>query len=290
MDRLLLVAALTAVIHFIYTLSYAVRIAGVRTQRLATAISLFNVIFLLATTANTIQAPLLSSIVEQAINTGQAQLLGRLPVDQLIYQQAYKVQLAILEKDIRIVIAAATVGTLLGASLIPSFVNIFIRATYIFEETGSVPRMLGMIIFSPRRMINLTGQMQFARKNHLKFAAKRRPSIPKTFLALNIVVTGVFTTGVVSALYAGALFPSYRTTAALLTAVVNGVATVLSATVVEPTAAAITDQALRGDRSEEDVKQMTLYLTITRLLGTFLAQLIFLPASYFIKFVAALLA
>jgi hypothetical protein len=47
---------------------------------------------------------------------------------------------------------------------------------------------------------------------------------------------------------------------------------------------------MRGDRSEEDVKQMTLYLSATRTLGTVLAQLIFIPAAYFIKFVASLLA
>ncbi|HOV78990.1 MAG TPA: lipid II flippase Amj family protein [Bacillota bacterium] len=290
MDRLLVVAALTAVIHFIYTLSYAVRISGVRTRRLATAISLFNVIFLLATTANTFQAPLLSSIVERAINAGQAQAGARLPAEQLIYQPAYRVQLAVLERDIRLVIAAATVGTLAGASMIPSFVNIFVRATYVFEETGSVPKMIGMFLFSPRRIVKLTGRVRVTRKNPFKLAAARGPAIPKTFLALNIVVTGVFTTGVVSSLYAGALFPSYRTTAALLTAVVNGVATVLSATVVEPAAASITDQALRGDRGEGDVSQMTLYLTVTRFLGTILAQLIFLPASHLIKYVASLLA
>jgi hypothetical protein len=76
----------------------------------------------------------------------------------------------------------------------------------------------------------------------------------------------------------------------LLSAVVNGVATILAATVVEPTAAAITDRALREDRGEEEVKKMVLYLTFTRILGTVFAQLIFLPAAYFIKYVATLLA
>ena len=42
MERLLIVAALTAVIHMINTLIYAVRISGVRTQRLATALSLLT--------------------------------------------------------------------------------------------------------------------------------------------------------------------------------------------------------------------------------------------------------
>jgi len=290
MDRLLVVAVLTAVIHLINTLTYSVRLSGVRTRRLATAVSLFNVIFLLASTANTIQGPLLSSIVERAINIGEAQARGRIPADQLIYQPVYQEQLVLLEQNIRFVIAAATVGTLVGTILIPAFVRIFIRAIFLFEETGSVPRMIGMVIVSPRRIFQLTRQVCLPRKDSLKLITARRISIPKGFLILNIIVTGVYTTGVLSSLYAGALFPEFRSTAALLSAVVNGIATVLAATVVDPTAASITDQALRGERSEDDVKQMALYLSCTRILGTIFAQVIFLPSACFIKHIAAWLA
>lgn len=290
MDRLLLVAVLTAVIHLINTLTYSVRLSGVRTGRLATAVSLFNVIFLLASTANTIQGPLLSSIVEQAINIGEAQSRGKIPADQLISQPVYLEQLALLDQNIRLVIVAATVGTLLGAVFIPAFVRIFIRAICLFEENGSVPRLIGMVLFSPRRFWRLSRQFYLPRRNSLKYVTARRIALPKTFLLLNIVVTGIYTTGVLSALYAGALLPSFRSTAVLLSAVVNGIATVLAATVVDPTAAAVTDQAIRGKRSEEDVKQMVVYLTVTRILGTVFAQVIFLPAAYFIKYVATWLA
>jgi len=138
--------------------------------------------------------------------------------------------------------------------------------------------------------------MKFGGQNYLpgrtsfKNAVKRKIVIPKTFLFLNIIVTGIYTTGILSAIYAGALFPGFRSTATLLSAVVNGIATILAATVVEPTAAAITDQAIREDLGEEDVKQMVFYLTLTRVLGTVFAQLIFLPSAYFVKYVATLLA
>jgi hypothetical protein len=289
MERLLAVAVLTAIIHLINTLVYAVRISGVRTQRLATAFSLFNVIFLLASTANSIQGFLLASIVEKAIKTAQTET-GISVLEQLVQHPAYQIQLSIIDHNIRLIIAAATLGTLIGAALIPAFVNIFTRAIYLFEETGSVPRMLGMVIFSPRRVLELAGEMRLPAKKTFKLAAVRRLAIPKTFLILNFFVTGIYTTGVLSALFAGALFPDFRAAAATLSAVVNGLATILSATVVDPTAAAITDQALRGERSEDDVKQMALYLSITRLLGTGFAQLIFVPSAYFIKYMASLLA
>ncbi len=290
MERLLIVAVLTAVIHFINTLIYAVRISGVRTGRLATAFSLFNVVFLLASTANSIQGFLLASIVEQAIKTGQELSGGMIPPGQLLHYPAYQVQLGLLDHNIRLVILAASLGTVVGAFLIPAFVNIFVRAIFLFEETGSVPRMVGMVLFSPRRVFKLTGRLYLPRKKTFNLTVAKKISIPKTFLFLNLIVSGIYTTGVLSALYAGALYPDFRTTAASLSAVVNGVATILAATVVEPTAASITDQAVRGDRSENDVKQMALYLAVTRLLGTFFAQLIFLPAAYLIKFAASMFA
>ncbi len=289
MERLLIVAALTAVIHFINTLAYAMRISGVRTRRLATGLSIYNVIFLVASTANTIQAPILASIVEIVIKTGQTQAGVRVTDAQLINSAAYQALLVSLTQNIRIVILAATVGTVIAAALIPVFVNIFNRAIFSFEETGSVPRMLGSIIISPRRFMRTGGQIDQPGKKSFKIAPKKKVAIPKTFLFLNIIVTGVYTTGVLSAIYAGALFPNFRSTAALLSAVVNGVATILSATVVEPTAAAITDQAMRGERGEEDVKQMVIYLALTRILGTALAQLIFVPAAYLVKYAASLL-
>lgn len=289
MERLLVVAVLTAIIHLINTLNYAVRISAVRTRRLATALSLFNVIFLLASTANSIQGFLLESIVEKAIKAAQTET-GISVLEQLVRHPAYQAQLSIVEHNIRLVIASASIGTLIGAALIPAFVVIFIKAIYIFEETGSVPRMLGMVILSPRRVFSSTGNMRLPGKKTFKLASGRRLAIPKTFLFLNFFVTGIYTTGVLSSLFAGALFPDFRAAAATLSAVVNGLATILAATVVDPTAANITDQALRGERSEDDVKQMALYLTITRLLGTVFAQLIFVPSAYFVKYIASLLA
>lgn len=290
MDRLLAVAILTAVIHLINTLTYSVRLSGVRTGKLATAFSLFNVIFLLASTANSIQGPLMASIVERAIKAGSVQISGKITGAELLSQPLYQAQLAFLEHQIRFIILGATVGTIIGAALIPAFVHIFIRAITLFEECGSVPQLIGKVLMSPGLLFSRSRRLNLPSRNSFKLLTVRRLAIPKTFLVLNIVVTGAYTIGVLSSLYAGALFPDFRQTATVLSPVINGVATVLAATIVDPTAAAITDQALRGERSEDDVKMMSLYLAGTRILGTLFAQVIFLPAAYFVKFIAQWLA
>lgn len=287
--RLIIVAALTALIHLINTLIYSVRLSGVRTRRLATAISLFNVIFLISSTAHMIQAPLLSTIVERAINEALAQTAHPERVAEVVQTAFYQTQLEMLAGEIRLVILAATLGTVLGMILIPLFVPLFSRTILVFDQVGSVPRLLGMALFSPRRVWRILAGARLPRPKNLRGAALERLPIPKEFLVTNVIVTGIYTTGVLSALYAGALFPQYRSTAVLLSAIVNGFATVLVATVVDPTAARITDQAMEGQRSERDVKVMVMWLAVTRLLGTLLAQLLFIPAALVIRWVAQLL-
>ncbi|MEW6446801.1 MAG: lipid II flippase Amj family protein [Bacillota bacterium] len=285
-NHLLAVVALTVLIHLVHTLIYSVRLSGVRTGRLATAYSLFNLIFLIASSANTIQAPLLSSLVEQAINRGLAAVPPRAPAEVLLTSPVYRQELVLLDYNIRLVILAATLGTALGGLLIPAFVRVFSRTILLFEEVGSVPRLI-IFALSPRRFYKALKEMRPAAPQALRLAIRQRSSIPKGFLLLNVLITGIYTTGVLSALYAGALFPYYRTTATLLSPIVNGIAAVLLATVVDPTAAMLTDQALRGKRDEGDIRQMVAYLAVTRFSGTLLAQALFLPAAHFIRYVAA---
>ncbi len=288
MDRLLAVVVLTAIIHLINTLIYAVRPAGVITRRLATAYSLFNVIFLVAQTANMLQAPLLGSIIDLAVGRGvEAAGSGVNLLNTPVYQQ----ELLILDYQFRTIILGATVGTLIGALFIPMFITFFVKGIDVFGEVKSIPKMLGMMIFSPRKIARMAkSAVRIPNRQFFKQALSEKVTIPKKFLILNIFITGIFTTSVLSSLYACALYPEFRTTASMLSGIINGIATILFATVVDPTAAGLTDQALRGERPEADIKQMSFYLALTRFLGTILAQLFFVPAAWIIKYVAEMIA
>jgi len=59
--NLLFICLLTLVIHVVGTLAYAVRIAGVRTRRIAISFSLFNILALISRTSNSFQGPFLAS-------------------------------------------------------------------------------------------------------------------------------------------------------------------------------------------------------------------------------------
>ncbi len=289
MDRILLVTLLTAVIHLIDTLFYGVRFSGVKTRHLATAYSLYQIISLLAMVANMIQAPLLSSVVEQGINAGYI---------------SYQAHLDELQKDIRLIILAASGGTAVAALLTPLFVILFNRTIFLFDRIGSLPVLI-LTILSPARLHKILREFQSALRYLRLFSYRYRHEKrhPLSFTRINshcnsqlrlfctnVVVIGIWTTGVLSALFAGALLPSFRSTATLLSSIVNGIAVVLAAFLIDPVTAMITDQAIQGIRSENEIMHLTFLLIFSRLLGTFFAQLIFLPAACLVKYVTLMLA
>ncbi|MCQ2559353.1 MAG: lipid II flippase Amj family protein [Clostridia bacterium] len=276
MERVLLVGCLTGIIHLINTLIYSVRVAGVKTGRLATALTLFSVIFLLSSTANTIQGPFLGSIVDAAINSGDGETASA----------AYQLILTELSHKIRIIIIFGTLGSVLGLILIPCFVRVFVKVIVAFEHIGSVSKLLIMLLFSPRELFQMA-QKEIPRIEVPQNIQYR--GLPRGLLVTNVLITGIFTIGVLASVYAGALYPDFRSTTNSMASIVNGIAQILLATVVDPVAARVTDQALRGVREEAEVMQLSRYLALTRIGGTLLAQVLFLPAAYLIVAVAHLI-
>ena len=101
MDKqLVFICFLTFVIHLIGTLAYSVRIAGVRTKRIAVSLALFSILVLVSRTSNSFLGPFLAKRVESNLAGGVA--------DNLL-------------SDFRWLLISASVATLVGAFLIPTF-------------------------------------------------------------------------------------------------------------------------------------------------------------------------
>lgn len=266
MNRLLMVAIFTATIHMVDTLSYSVRLAGIKTKRLAMAISLFNIIVLISRTANMIQAPLLGSIVDNAINLENT---------------------SVLLLQFRWIILSATLGSIMGALLLPSFVTMFSKGILILEKTGSISQLIEKVIFQePAKKI----KQSLRRPRISMIKTLRLNKIPPTFLLLNLVITSISTIGVLAAIYAGAIVPQYRITASQLSGIINGAATILLALVVDPQAAIITDQTMQGLREEQEAKTMVAFLVGGKILGTLLSQIIFFRAAHIVVLITKLIA
>lgn len=265
MEALLLIFSLIIIIHAIDTLSYSVRIAAVRTGRLALSMSLFNILVLFARTANMVQAPLVGAMVDEGINSGTVELLT---------------------SYFRLIILSATVGSVLGAFLIPTFVVLFEKAIRKMETEGS----LSKVLINTMRVQSIKVIGQSLRTPKLTLLHKGRPAgLPKTFLLLNIIITAIYTIGVLSSIYAGVLFPPFRLTSSQLSGIINGVATILLVVLVDPKAALITDQAMQGMRKQGDVTTMVKLLVGGKIIGTLVGQIIFLPAAYVVLLITRML-
>ncbi len=260
MSPILFVCILTGIIHFTETAASSLRLAGVRTKQIATSLSFVNATLLITRTSNMLQAPFLGGMVDHAILTGNP---------------------AVLITSFRWVIFAAFIGNLCGAIMTPFFVAVFTKAIFRFEKVGSVPRLI-IGAFRPRNTMAIIRRLRLPSRGSLMNLGLKR--MPQGFLWTNLVVVSVYSIGVLSSLYAGALVPEFRITASQLSAIVNGIATILLVTLVDPTCAYITDQAIRGKRPESDVRAMVFYIIIGRVVGTLiLAQLLFLPSAEYIK-------
>ncbi|MBU0573353.1 MAG: lipid II flippase Amj family protein [Candidatus Margulisiibacteriota bacterium] len=262
MNPLVLVCVFTALIHLTETLASSMRLAGVRTNQIATSLSFVNASLLVSRMSNMLQAPLLGSMVDMAIINNDAWSLNH---------------------AFRVVIFAAFVGNLLGAILLPFMVAVFTKAIYRFEKHASVPRLI-ISSFHPRNMMEVARCFRLPAKE--SFMNLSLQGIPKTFLVLNVFMVSIYAIGVLCSLFAGALIPQFRVTATQLSGIVNGIATILFTTMVDPVAAHITDQAARGKRPINDVRAVVFYIVLGRLFGTLiLSQMFFLPGAYYIKMV-----
>ena len=259
MSALVIVCVLTGIIHFTETLASSMRLAGVRTKQLATSLSFVNTTFLISRMSNMLQAPLLGGMVDYAIMTNNPDALAG---------------------AFRIVIFCAFIGNLVAAFLIPFFVGIFEEGIYVFERVGSIPRLFAEGA-KPRNIKKIISRFRLPDAGSFRNLSLK--GIPAMFLWLNLFMVSLYAIGVLASLYAGAMVPEFRTTASQLSGIVNGLATVLLALMVDPTAAHITDMVIRGKRKENDVRTVVFYIVMGRIMGTLiLSQLLFWPASTYI--------
>jgi hypothetical protein len=179
----------------------------------------------------------------------------------------------------RLIILAATVGSLAGAALLPTFSYIFVRGVGAFERRGSLPHAIARV-FDPRVLRDILGTLRFPPLD--LFARFSIRDVPIKLLIGNVVVTGIYAAGVVASFLASVIRPDVARTALSASGLVNGVATIAFTLIVDPTSALIVDKAVKGERTLHDVKTMVAYLGLTAVLGTLAAQAILWPAALFI--------
>lgn len=251
--------------------AYAARLAGVQTKRIATSISLFNLFVTTGRLANLFMAFFIGPLSDSAGNAVREN-----PLAASVWQSTFAMQL-------RLIVIAGTVGMAVLALFLPMFTYMFRRGVRSFESRGSIPHSLVRLL-SPRVMLDIVRSERLPSLSSLRRFDWR--ALPKRLLVFNTVVMCVYAVGVQSSYLASVLDPTVARTAIGLSGIVNGVGTIAFTLFVDPTSAMITDQAIHGKRSVEEVRSMVFYLSLTAIVGSLLSQAILYPAAVVIEVVS----
>jgi hypothetical protein len=264
--QLVLALVLNAFLQSVQVGAYAARLAGVQTGRIGTSISLFNLFVTASRFANMFYAPMVGSISDRA---GKRVLVPAL-ADAQIHQ---------FDMQLRSIVFAGTIGMAAGALLLPTFVYMFRRGVASFEKRGSIPRSLTRLA-DVRVIGDIVRTIRIPSPGSLR--AFSLAHVPMKLVIGNLVVTAIQAIAVVASYEASVIRPDVARTALSASGLVNGIATIAFALIVDPTSAYIVDQAARGERSLASVKSMVFYLALTAVIGTLAGQLILYPAALFI--------
>ena len=264
--QLAVICLLTFSINLIGALAYAARIAGVRTRKIAISFALFNVLVLFSRLSNSLLGPFLAKRIETSLAQGTG---GGLLM------------------DFRIVLLSATAATIVGAVMVPPVQRWFSRAIEDFQHHRSVGRLL-LHAFS-RGGISYIRKTSVAPRMANVSGLKQTAGMPFRVIVLNVLAQALITVGVIASLYAGYLFPEYRVTASQLSAVVNGFATLLLFIMIDPQLSVMTDDVVSGTATEAEFRRVIVWLSLSRVAGTLLAQALFLPAAWLVVRVAGVI-
>jgi hypothetical protein len=261
--QLIIICLLTAGINLIGTLAYAARIAGIRTRRIAMSFALFNILVLFSRTANGFLGPFLAKRIETRLAEGGG--------GQLLW-------------DFRLVLASAAIAVFVGIVLVPTAQRLFVVAIGYFQKTRSTGRML-LRSASPAGLRTVRSSTTVPKTAHLRELWKER-GVSWGVLLANCLAQALITVGVIASLYAGYLNPEFRVTASQLSAVINGFATILLFALIDPQLSVMTDDVVEGRVSEPLFRRTIVWISLSRLAGTLLAQALLLPGAIAVAWIA----
>jgi Amj-like protein len=272
--QLIVAMALNAITQAIQIGAYAARYAGVKTERIATSISLFNLFVTASRLAALFLTPSLGALADNATRPVVAAKLSGVPPEVV----------GTFDTQMRLIVAAGTLGTVVGAALLPTFIYLFTRGIRSFERRNSVFRAV-IRLGDPRVMMDVLASVRLPELPTI--LAQSRETVPAKLLIGNLIVMAIYAIGVPAAYYASVLNLDARTTAAGLSGIVNGIGTLAFVFFVDPTSALMVDQAVKAERSINSIRAMVIGLTVTAILGTILSQLLLWPGAWVIAHVAS---
>jgi hypothetical protein len=179
--------------------------------------------------------------------------------------------------DFRWLLLTATIATVAGAVLIPTFQRLFSAAVRHFQLHRSMPSLL-MQMFTRGSFAYVRDRIRVPSSRNVTRLATG-PGVSSSVILLNVIAMSLWTLGVFASLYAGYLKPELRVTCSNLSSVVNGVATIMMFVFIDPQVSVMTDDVIEGRVTDGKFRRAVTSLVGARLAGTVLAQFLLVPAA-----------
>lgn len=258
-NKLIIVSLFMLVITTVETLAYATRLSGARVGLIASALSLFNMMVIVSRLSTMIQQPLTGKLITEAPFADKLQFVAT---------------------QYRIIIGATTVGTCVGILLLPTFIALFSRSIIqLSNERGSVVGLVKTWL-NPECVRRGVRYMRLPRMSYVQ--GIKFNSFPKRLFVINVLITAIYTIGVLSSLYASLIAPQNAAAAIMSSGIINGIATILLTVFIDPKVSVLADRVVKKQTSYLNLKNYSLAMVGSKLFGTVLAQLLFIPGAYYI--------
>lgn len=260
--QIIIVLILNFIISLIGTLAYSVRLVGVRTGKIAVSFALFNVLMLISRTAVTFQVPILTKFVENS--TGESNIL----------------------EVFNYIIIVSGVAAIVGTSLIPTFQRLLYKGVLAFTVNRSISKLL-IHSFSKSGIRHMRDCVAVPVKENITNLNYKK--LPIKLIVFNLLTVALITVGALAPIYAGSVEPDLRATCITLSSVINGIATILMTVFIDPSLSIMTDDVIEGIISEDDFRACVIGMVGSKIVGTFAAIFLLIPATYAIVFIARIL-
>ena len=257
--KFIIICCLTVILHFFGIIMISSRIVAIRTKKVASSASVFNLISIFSLAAATIQFPILTKLIESSIETkGDSTIVL-----------------------VREILVLSTLGTLLGAFAIPSVQRIMKRLAESLFVNGSLLKVL----FNRSTFKEIKQDIVFPKKATFYFF-KLHSDIPMGIILINIFAYCMISSSVLFCLYAGFLNPALRTTSLALKGLSIGLGSFATMMIIEPYNSSLTDQVIHGINRESYFRRYISYVVFARISGTILAQFLLVPMAKGISFIS----
>ncbi|MGM9987689.1 MAG: lipid II flippase family protein [Bacillaceae bacterium] len=266
--KVLLISLFLLTITTIETLAYSTRIAGTRVKLIATAISLFSTLVMVSRFSTMLQQPLTAKLIAEAPSK----------VNKLTF----------IEEQYRILIGVTSIGVVVGIILFPTFINIFSKAIILLSKEGGSIISLFSKQFNMNTLKKVIRCFRLPRLRYLNGITLK--TIPKRLFVMNVMISAIFTIGVLSSIYASMLVPSGSVQAAIMSSgIINGIATILLTVFIDPKASVLADRVMTQQNKYIYLKSYSLTMIGSKFVGTVVAQFLFIPAAYYVAWFAELI-